>query len=423
MSTKLTKTFINSLKLQQTSRELTFWDDQVHGFGVRLRPSGHLSFVFFYRSRSTRRLNKVTLGTPAKLSLDLARNEARRLAGQVALGGDPAQERKVAPTNTIAETFALYQKTELAKTSPKWQRQIQRIFERHILPKLGDRPVKDLKRADIRTITDAIAKVSPSSANNLHRGVSAYLTFCLDRDFIEHHVLRGSRLPGPVKHGNRILDDREIAQVWQAIDTLPTHWKPYFRLLLLTGQRKSEMTGMTTRELDLPRQTWTIAATRTKNRIEQIVPLVPLAMTIIEGIKVPRSGLVFASPLDASRTITSHDGAIRKLRAAVPAIPYWGIHDLRRTVASGLARLGQPAEVIERVLNHSSGVSSQIHLVYNRHKYEAEKRVALNLWADHIQKLVANSMNVLDNNQDMTNWPCRSNTIPQLPTQAANGSY
>ena len=189
----------------------------------------------------------------------------------------------------------------------------------------------------------------------------------------------------------RVLSDAELGRLYTVAGALAEPWGVLVRLLILTGQRRGEVAGMRWDELDLEANTWSLPGTRTKNRQPNVVPLSTEAVEQLRTVKRRKgSELVFEGP---RQTALSGFGKVKaKLdkmlgetagqdeRAAAP----WVLHDLRRTVATGLQRLGVRLEVTEAVLNHVSGSRSGIVGVYQRHGWEAEKQAALWAWAAHV---------------------------------------
>jgi integrase len=179
---------------------------------------------------------------------------------------------------------------------------------------------------------------------------------------------------------------------------------PLFRLLLITGQRREEVSGMSWSELDRKAAVWTLPADRAKNNKASVVHLSDLAVAELDALAKrakhkdgwPRRGLVFTTTGETS--VSGHSRAKRKLDREVgdlakkekdcPPIQPWRLHDLRRTLATGMQRLGVRSEVTEAILNHVSGSKSGVAGVYQRHEWGPEKRT-LNAWADHIKFTLA----------------------------------
>jgi integrase len=174
-----------------------------------------------------------------------------------------------------------------------------------------------------------------------------------------------------------------------ACDRIGWPYGPLVKLLALTGQRLSEVAKARWSEFDLEAGAWVLPSSRVKNGVEHTVPLSETALSILASL--PRTAsqdqLVFTS--DGKSPPGGFSRAKRRLDELAPLPSPWVFHDLRRTLASGMARLGQPVHVVEAVLNHRSGTIRGVARIYNRHDYAAEKRAALEAWGRHVEKLLA----------------------------------
>ena len=172
--------------------------------------------------------------------------------------------------------------------------------------------------------------------------------------------------------------------LWKACDTLGGTIGPFVKVLLLTGQRRSEVAGMQLSEIE--GDVWVLPAERVKNKRLHSVPLSTQVLKIIETAE-PVGDYVFTDNprkrIDGSFSIWK-----KRIDAHMKPLPSWTFHDLRRTAASGMAKLGVEIPVIEKCLNHAGGVFAGIVGTYQRHEYASEKRIALQRWADHIDQLV-----------------------------------
>ena len=205
----------------------------------------------------------------------------------------------------------------------------------------------------------------------------------------------------------RVLSDTEIAEIWRAVGDAASPYGTIIRLLILTGQRRGEVAGMTWSEISEDLTTWTLPGERTKNGVTHGGPLSPPARGLLaallpndpkeakcvfvsSALVLPGAvGTLFAGWSKSKRALdTAIMNARTKAAAATGAAPaplaLWSVHDLRRTVATGLQRLGVRLEVTEAVLNHISGSRGGIAGVYQRHDLAAEKRAALDAWATHV---------------------------------------
>lgn len=207
--------------------------------------------------------------------------------------------------------------------------------------------------------------------------------WCVERGLIEHNPIANLKSPPVSRARDRVLTDNELIRTWEAADLSWFPFGPITRLLILTGQRRNEVAGMALDEID--GDVWTIPGNRTKNGKEHQVDLHPLVIEILDDLLL-MNDLLFTTT--GQTPPSGFSKAKARLDGALPDLPHWRFHDLRRTCASGMARLGILPNVIERVLNHQSGSNAGLVSVYQRHQYRDERREAIMKWGDHVSKLI-----------------------------------
>jgi integrase len=260
------------------------------------------------------------------------------------------------------------------------------------------RKVSNITKCDIiAQLDEQVARGIGANANRLRAALLLFFGWCLRRELVIANPCAGVDPPVAEQPRDRVLTDDELALFWRASaeDVL---FGPMWRILALTGQRRDEARGMSWAELDLEKGLWTIPAARTKNGREHVVPLSTLSVEILQA--QPRIGgkraIVFTTTGDSklgglSRAKTRLDArmlAIGRQHNSRAKMTPWVIHDLRRTCASGMQKLGIALPVIEKILNHTSGSFAGIVGIYQRHEFLDEKRSALDAWARHIQALI-----------------------------------
>ena len=287
------------------------------------------------------------------------------------------------------------------------------VVESYLSPALAAKPVPHITRDDLQLILDAI----PSKKRGMRRAVFAYASTLFswamkERGIIAENPLRTMAKPDAPKARERVLNDVELADLWRATDKLVKPFDAFFRLLVLTAQRRSEVAGMLWGELDRDARTWVIPAARAKNKAAHLVPLSDAAIAELDRLALAVQVKARINDLDAARwpkagPVLSTYGrtaisGFTKVKAALdlataeagdkadtPPMDQWRIHDLRRTVATGFQRLGVRFEVTEAVLNHVSGARSGVAGIYQKHDWQDEKRSALDAWAKHVPGIVA----------------------------------
>ncbi|WP_310532559.1 integrase arm-type DNA-binding domain-containing protein [Novosphingobium sp.] len=366
------------------AKDVIIWDSEVKGFGLKVTPKGKRTFFLYYRTIDhTQR--KPRIGDYPELKPEQARTIARDWLADVRKGNDPSGARRARRAakgdDTIAELFESY-KLHKGKEGLRSIDEVERIFRHDILPTLGKRRAEEVTSLDVSRLLDRIQTRSASVAWSVRRQFSAFYKWAIPRlpAGASNPVTNASRPPA-IKARDRVLSDAELKLLWLALENEPQHWKIALRMLLLTGQRRDEVLSAGWDEFNLPDKSWTVPASRAKNGKANYVPLSPPVLKMLDELPT-RSGPLF-------KGITATSKAAKRIRDAMPAAPEWRWHDLRRTIATGMQRLGVRLEVTEAVINHVSGSRGGIVGVYQRHDYAAEKRDALGSWALEVERIVS----------------------------------
>lgn len=394
--------------------QVDYFDSTMPAFGVRVSLAG--ARTFFVMTRVHGKLVRLTIGK-AKLKDDdpgLSLKEAREKAGHwselAARGIDPRQlraeerqdneDRARNTFKTVCERF-MRQHVE-PRLAPATRREYRLVLFGADVAAWAERPVSSITRADVRAVLDVIVeRGSPSMANNTLAYLRKFFNWCAEKDLIAVPPTDRMTPPGPKTIGERTLSEAEITEVWQAFEAEGGSFRDLFKLLLLTGQRRSEVGGLHCAELaglDGERPTWEIPSTRTKNGRPHLVPLAPQAAAIIKALpQLADGGLLFTTtgttPISGfSKAKERVDGwiAARREKAGAAPMPEWTLHDLRRTMVTMMnERLGIPPHVVEACVNHvSGGAKAGVAGVYNKALYLTERREALVAWAGFVQGLV-----------------------------------
>lgn len=417
MPEKITKRLVDATKPGE--RDLFVWDTEVKGFGLKVTPAGGKVYVLQYRIDGGRATapKRFTIGKHGSpWTADTARDEAIRLLGMVKAGIDP-QSQKMATraaasikADTFAEVAALFVERYAKPNTRSWEA-TERIFLKHVNPTWGDRPLKDIARRDVsRLLNDLVDSGTPVLANRALSAIRKMFNWAVSNDHAETNPCAGLEPPAQEESRDRVLSDEELREVWTAAAGLGDLLGSFVRMLILTAQRRDEVAGMRWTELDISGKLWTIPKERAKNGKAHQVPLSDDAVAILEAL--PRVVTEDGSPSDfvftttGTSPISGFSRAKDKLdrltlesrqKAAqergqnpeqVKALEEWRFHDLRRTVTTGLARMGIPPQVADRILNHTQGTIKGVAAVYNRHAYLDERRAALDAWARKVDALV-----------------------------------
>ena len=425
---KLTERKIETLAVEHGRKDRLVFDDAQRGLAVRVTASGGRTYLCQYTLHGHKW--RVPLGACSAVSLYRAREAAAAIMGDVAKGLNPAAERKEAAAAerarrvrdrlTVRVLIDDWNRLHLAERRPSYAAEAVRALHCAFAAHLDD-AAEDLDREAVVRALDAIGRRrrrKDGGVGKAPRGAAMTgRTAAYGRAAFAWAVKRGAVHTNPfaalpVRKGiakrERVLSDTEIGEIWHATGDAASPYGTIIRLLLLTGQRRGEVAGMTWGEISDDLAIWTLPGERTKNGAAHTVPLSAPARDLLRallpdhenkrgvngGLLLPGAvGTPFAGWSKAKRAL---DKAIRDTRAKGTAITGtsparlvpWNVHDLRRTVATGLQRLGVRLEVTEAVLNHISGSRGGIAGVYQRHDWAAEKRAALDAWAAHVASIV-----------------------------------
>jgi integrase len=404
----LTDKFIE--RIRPGNRRLEVADARLPGLLLIVQTSGHTSFAVRYRHRG--RSRKHTIGPYPAISLKAARMAASEALRAVAEGQDPAAEKKrrsdqgdMIP-NLIRSFIERYAKPRaLAKNRPDLWLETARILGLRpdsknpttlieaggdVLPRWRGHKVHEISRRDVIDLLDAICdRGAPVMANRTLAAIRKFFNWCVERDVLQNSPCAGVGAPSVEKARDRVLTDAELLLIWRASAQLGYPGGPLVRLLMLTGQRVNEIAQLRLVEVDTVERRLVFGAERVKNSQVHEVSLSEAAGTLLAELPhiANDHDLVFVSA--AGVAVSSFSRLKARLDAAIATLNgqelhHWTFHDLRRSMASGLARLGVELHVIEKILNHRSGTFRGVVGVYQRHDFALEKRHAMELWSQHL---------------------------------------
>jgi integrase len=387
---KLTAKNVPTLPLPAGKSEQVYWDDDVPGFGLRLREGGSRTIIFQYGPPT----RKMKLGAVSAVDFEKARKTARSLYHRVQLGEDPASDKaeaRVKLAETLEATIKLYLTRQKSRLKPRSLVEIERHLLVHLKP-LHSLPLAKIER---RTIASRLSEIERASGNRTRNMVRATLhamyAWAIQEGMAEFNPVTGTSR-APEKSRDRVLSAAEIALIWNALPD--DHFGAIIKLLALTGARASEIAAL--RWDEVRDGMILLPAERTKNSRSHIIPLSEPARAIIAAQPRRAIGdgkareLVFGFGEGAFAGWGKCRQRLNERIAAASgkALPHWTPHDLRRTAATMMAELGVQPHVIEAVLNHVSGHRAGVAGIYNRASYEREKTVALDLLAEHLIAIV-----------------------------------
>jgi integrase len=334
-------------------------------------------------------------GAPRNFTLDgfpplaQARKAATAALADVTQGKDPAAVKqetrrtdRVRVSDTVEHWASLFVERHAKKhTRPNTWRQTVHVFDDYVLPAWRGRLTHDIKRKDVRALLEGIAEDRPIMANRVHGVLSKFFKWVCARDDELTSPVVGVERPAPERVRERVLDDDEIARLWKVLDEIGGPTAAAVQVLLLTGQRRNEI-ALLKWSSEVKGDTLTLPAERMKGKQGHTVPLSTQAAAIIATQhRIGEQVFVHEAP--------HFDRLKREIDARMGDVPKWVVHDLRRSVASGMARIGIAVPVIEKILAHRSGTFRGIVGTYQRHSFLPEMAAAMQRWGDHIERLVS----------------------------------
>lgn len=396
---RITKQLLDGLK--PGAKDAFVWDSKLAGFGVKITPSGSKVFIYQYRLGGRgAKVRRYTIGKFGSCTPDKARNEAEHLARLVAQGTDPQQAKAKHRRDVVDLAFDKYvERFETDYLKREWPASCadaRATLDRFAVPVLKSKPLPAIDRRDLRAVLKPVQD-KPATARKLFAILRRLFNFAVAEDDLAASPMAGMERPSGPASRDRVLEDWELELVWQASHKLGSPFGPLVRLLILTGARREEVAGLSWAELREDTAMWHLPAERAKKGNPLDLPLSSLAVQELaalkgKGDKWPRKGLLFSTtgktPVSGfSKAKARLDAEIAKLNDKEP-LADWRLHDLRRTLATGMQRLGVRFEVTEAILNHVSGAKSGVAGVYQRHHWADEKRTAIEAWACHVAGLL-----------------------------------
>ena len=400
MRDKITKTTVDALKKTAIAEARTIYcyDREMTGFGVYATKTGATSFFIEFRMGGREAPNKrLTIGKLGVLTPSEARELAKAKLGAVNNGIDVAQAKKDQALRLAAGTFQEIAEKYMAmegKPGRHW-RETRRVLTRDAYPAFGSRPISSITKQEIRAQLDLLGRRAPSAKRKLYAALSPLFKWAAERDTPAINPMAGISAPAPAEKRKHVLNKDELKALWLVAGDLPYPFGPLYRLLILTGQRREEVAGMRWEEINLSEAIWRLPPKaefqpqRTKNGLEHIVDLPPLALNILTGLPSrSQQGLLFTTtgttPVSGFGKVKARIDALIAERCGV-RMRKWRNHDLRRTMATYMGEtLDVDEGVIERLLNHTTG---GLRAVYQRQEYREKRKRAFNAWAAYIEAL------------------------------------
>ena len=401
----LTDRAIKAAKPAKAGERNQISDGIVPGLALRITDNGAKSFVLVARYPGSTNPTRRALGSYGAISLDDARTKARDWLALLQQGIDPAEQEareRAEQARKRLNSFASMAEDFIREKLPTERagKEIERIIRTDLLPRWGDLPVTAISDSHVRDLVAHKKQVdgAPAMAGNLLMLTKRLFGWGLDRgayglDRVPGDRLKKSNLVGRQIERDRVLKNGELRAFWQATEAMGYPYGHAYRLLLLTGQRRNEVCEMTWSEIDLAEKVWTIPAARMKTNSAHEIPLTDDVVNLLASIPKGKSGDYVFSQSDGRKPIARFSAEKARLDSlmikelAPKPLADWVIHDLRRTMRTGLGAIPQISDKVkELVIAHTQ---AGVNRTYDRHAYRDEKREALRLWQARLRGLVA----------------------------------
>jgi integrase len=393
---KITAQTIASQNLGFNQKERIIYDEEIPGFGLRIRAGGSRTLVFTYKYGGMTRRIKLGNGLPE--AFPAVRKRAAALYGQVCEGKDPAQERDDAKQRaqedaannflTIAERFIADHGKKLRPRSLSETKRYLKV----VAKPLHSRSVASIEKRDVASLLSAAASTrGPTAANRLQASLSKFFGWCMGEGLVEGNPVFGTN-KRPETPRERILvnkktgDVSELALVWHALDD-GSVGGDIGKLLILTGCRNDEISALRWEEVDSDFTVITLPASRTKGKRERVIPLSEPAAAILKARpRIQGWPCVFSSSERGYKAMGTYKPTVDKRLS--PEMAPWVWHDLRRTLDTGLGCLGVLPHVVDEIVGHKGSAKAGVRSTYNYALYLKDTSAALELWAEHLMAAV-----------------------------------
>ena len=379
-------------KLKPSDKQVDYRDELTKGLILRVGKSGKKSWQVRYRADGKQ--HRQSIGNFPHVSLKEAREQVRRIQAAVIDGENPAFDKRrtmeaksrIRQTLQISNLLQLYDQLHLSQLRTGYQ---ARTFLREFAKDFGHANIKDFTKQDfVGLLNEIMASGHGTKANRVFTHIKSFFGWAIGQGYLEYSPCEYVKKPFREKSRERFFSDQEIIWFWRVTSEELEPFGYMARLLLLTGQRLSEVCRMSESEL-LGRGHWHLSSDRTKNRTQHDVFFSDAAQEIVWRDNRVAGAYLFSTT--GYSPVQSYDKPVKRFRSrmnelAGAELPHWSFHDLRRTCETGMAMLGVAQPIIDRCTNHLTGRG--MSRIYNQYQYRNEKTEAWQRWADHVAGLV-----------------------------------
>lgn len=355
--------------------QVTYWDESITGFGVRVSQGGTKSFVIVHGANRQRE----TLGRYPTISLKEAREKAKQLLAEITLGIN--QNRTI----SYRDARALFLEACEAKNKKNTVDYYRKRLDAHF--RFGRKRLNEISRLDVQSRIRKI-KTSTSEQNHAFVVIRTFLNWALREQYIDTSPIAALKPPAKPKARDHVLTDLEIGEVLGKSRDHPYPFGPIVSLLVLTGQRRSEIASLKWEWIDLDAQSFTFPSSLTKNKTTHVLPFGRLVADVLQTLPIT-SPFLFPSRSETGTVFNGWGKSKIRFDKELADVDPYTLHDLRRSFATIHAKIATPIHVTEKLLNHISGTISGVAAVYNRHSYLEEMRTAMTQFDEYLESVIS----------------------------------
>lgn len=370
-------------KLKPPVEREDFRDKGTRGLQLRSSPSGVKTFSFVFRLGS--KMGRATLGRHPDVDLKFARTKADEFRKLVSQGIDPRSEKRTKrrlQEMTVELMVHEFIQTYAKPKNSSWK-QAESNLRLYLSNFYGTQPISEVTRADIhQVLDDLIARDKQTAANRALAHIRKFFGWLVERGYLNHSPADHIKPRHKESERDRVLNDAEIKAIWNAAEAMNGPYSVWLKLLLLCGQRRVETASM--RRSQIIDGSWYLSATDTKNKQPHIIPLPNQAQRLVNQLLEKEGNFLIKSGRNGDNPVNGFSKAKLQMDR-LSGVENWKFHDLRRTVATNLTKLGIDRLILQKIINHSERGVTQI---YDRYSYMDEKREALQKWADRLDDIV-----------------------------------
>ena len=370
-------------KLKAPAQREDYRDRSTKGLQLRVGTTGVRSFSYVYRIG--RKMGRVSLGKYPDFSLKAARDKTNEYRRLVALGVDPRSEKnekikkEQMTVGLMVEEFI----EKYAKPKNSSWKQAESNLRLYLISALGKKPIHEVTRPDIHQILDdLVGRGKHTAANRALAHTRKFFGWLVERGYLDYSPVAYIKPRHQEQEREKVLTDDEIRAIWIASEAMSGPYSAWIKLLLLCGQRRLETASL--RRSQIIDNCWHLSGADTKNKQLHIIPLSKQATVLVERLLKQDGEFLIKTGRTGDKPVNGFSKAKAQLDR-LSGVQDWKFHDIRRTVATNLSKLGVDRFLLQRIVNHTdSGVTA----IYDRYSYLEEKREALQRWADRLDDII-----------------------------------